>query len=340
MCTVRAVYASHFNHSQILQWWAIASPLRCKHAGVGVVLPLVLGGESMPLAMSPAVLAAMVLAAAVAGQVYRVLWRRLHDPARVPKGFGALLPLFLLAGAWAVGVPDRLLLVFVIIALGTPFYWWDDVEHVSRRVRLFLQFAAGVGVALALLIPALPGHTALVALDLNSATMNLLVFGLVLVFGPALFAIPAVIVLAFVIPFAIWNAKPERLYFGDAGCFVIACLVTAMIAQGVATLDYPALVILAPVVWACFDAVWVFAIRVRGKEDLLSRNYHHLYQKMQIKYGGRIYLIPQLVNVAAVLAAVKLLFLIGTDAPFAYGLPALLLPPAIYLACRRMFVDG
>jgi UDP-N-acetylmuramyl pentapeptide phosphotransferase/UDP-N-acetylglucosamine-1-phosphate transferase len=294
----------------------------------------------MPLAMSPAVLAAMVLAAAVAGQVYRVLWRRLHDPARVPKGFGALLPLFLLAGAWAVGVPDRLLLVFVIIALGTPFYWWDDVEHVSRRVRLFLQFAAGVGVALALLIPALPGHTALVALDLNSATMNLLVFGLVLVFGPALFAIPAVIVLAFVIPFAIWNAKPERLYFGDAGCFVIACLVTAMIAQGVATLDYPALVILAPVVWACFDAVWVFAIRVRGKEDLLSRNYHHLYQKMQIKYGGRIYLIPQLVNVAAVLAAVKLLFLIGTDAPFAYGLPALLLPPAIYLACRRMFVDG
>jgi UDP-N-acetylmuramyl pentapeptide phosphotransferase/UDP-N-acetylglucosamine-1-phosphate transferase len=259
-------------------------------------------------------------------------------------------------------MPDRLLWAFLLIAAFAPIYWWDDVDHVSRRIRLVLQSAAGMGVALALLIPALPGQTALVALggllgaianvvltnqinffdgaDLNSATMNVLVFGLVLFFGPALFAIPAAIVLAFVVPFAIWNARPERLYFGDAGCFAIACLVTAMIAQGVATLDYRALVVLAPVVWACFDAVWVFVIRVRAKEDLLSRNYHHLYQKMQIKYGGRLYLIPQLVNVAIVLSGVKLLLLIGTDAPFAYGVPALLLPPVIYFACRRTLVDG
>jgi UDP-N-acetylmuramyl pentapeptide phosphotransferase/UDP-N-acetylglucosamine-1-phosphate transferase len=312
--------------------------------------------------MTPPILIALALAAFAGAPVYRVAWTRFFALKSTPKGYGALLPVFLLAGGALLHMPPRLLLVCGVAAIGTPIYWWDDVGHVSFRVRILIQLASGFAIGAVLLAPLLEGHRVILILcalaaaainavltnainffdgaDLNSAAMNILLAVLVLAYGPSAFGPAMQIVLAFVVSFALWNAKPERIYFGDSGCFVIACLVTAMTVQGAATLDLAAIVALAPVVWAVFDAFYVFILRLRNREDLLSRNYHHLYQKMQAKYGGWYYLIPQVANVALVLACARLLNALGAPDLVAAPLAALAVPPLFYLACRWTLVDG
>ena len=304
--------------------------------------------------------AGLVVLSFAAGYFYRRVWAVRPGHSTTPKGYGAILSWFLLGGGAALGDSPDLLAMYAVIALGGAIYWFDDYRGIGFRLRFALQFVVGAAIGVVLLRAPLGGQplwlaagvvaTALVNVvltnainffdgaDLNSATMTVLLAALVLILGPAPFTNAAIVIVAFVAPFMIWNSVPERLWFGDSGCFVVACLATAIAVESALAGRQMDLLPLVPVAWAVFDAFFVFLIRIRNREDLLSRNYHHLYQKMQARFGGWLYLLPQFANVGLVAGVAWLLASAGWPEPWPTTAAALISTPLLYLGCRAAFV--
>jgi UDP-N-acetylmuramyl pentapeptide phosphotransferase/UDP-N-acetylglucosamine-1-phosphate transferase len=310
----------------------------------------------MPIFFAPGFCLLLVLA----GFAYRRLWLRRPGATTTPKGFGALLPFFLLATGWLFDDPAALMGVYAVTCIGTAIYWWDDIfGDLSRRIRLGLQFFGGCAVGALMLHVPLGWSASLIAAcigagvvnvilvnainffdgaDLNSSTMTLLVAVLLIAFSFTPFVTAALMIAAFILAFMAWNHVPNRLWFGDSGCYAVACLSTAIFVYMLAQGENANLLPLVPVAWAVFDAFVVFIIRVSAREDLLSRNFHHLYQKMQQRFGGWYYLLPQFANVAAVWGTALVLARLGLPAPWPTTAAAIVATPLLYLGCRRLFV--
>jgi UDP-N-acetylmuramyl pentapeptide phosphotransferase/UDP-N-acetylglucosamine-1-phosphate transferase len=303
-----------------------------------------------------AILAALSL---FGGLIYRHLWIRFKGIEQTPTGYGGLLAIFLLCGAIYLRVPVDLVRCYAFVALAAVIYWCDDVLGLSRRHRVVIQFGSGFAVCWLVLagsrlgVPALIGCGLAAGLlnvlltnavnfsdgaDLNVAALIVLTVATILLIGPdAAFMRPsAIIILAFVLPFALLNCRPRTIYFGDAGCFVFASFLTIMTVcyfrNGGDTAAFAAIPLALPVYDACYVVVW----RVRNKEDILSRNYLHLYQKLQIKYRNFGYLLPQPLNILLVAAVALMLQSLGLQALFAVTLAMLLATPVFHTLYRRL----
>ena len=295
------------------------------------------------------------------GLVYRRLWIRFKGMEQTPAGYGGLLAIFLLAGAIYLKSPADLIWSYALVAIAAAVYWCDDVLGLSRRHRVVIQFASGCAVCYLLLagtrlgLPALTGYCLAAGLlnvvltqavnfsdgaDLNVAGVMLLTAATILLIGPdaAFTRGSAIIILAFVLPFALLNSRPRTIYFGDAGCFVFASFLTTMTVyyfrNGVGSAAFAAIPLALPV----YDAVYVVLWRIRNKEDILSRNWLHLYQMLQIKYRNFSYLVPQPLNIVLVVAAALFLQRLGLPALFAVTVAMLLVTPLFYAIYRKLFL--
>jgi UDP-N-acetylmuramyl pentapeptide phosphotransferase/UDP-N-acetylglucosamine-1-phosphate transferase len=305
-----------------------------------------------------ALLAALSL---VGGLIYRRLWIGFRGSEQTPTGYGGLLAIFLLGGSVCLGAPSDLVWSYALITVAAVIYWCDDVLGLSRKYRVVIQFASGFAVCWLLLAGAGLGAPALIGCslaagfvnvvltnavnfsdgaDLNVATVMVLTVAVILSIGPdAAFMRPsAIIILAFVLPFALLNSRPRMIYFGDAGCFVFASFLTVMTVcyfrNGADAAAFAAIPLALPVYDACYVVVW----RIRHKEDILSRNYLHLYQKLQIKYRNFGYLLPQPLNIAVVVAVALILQALGLRALLAVTLAMLLATPVFYALYRRLML--
>ena len=305
-----------------------------------------------------AIVAALSL---LGGLIYRRVWTSFKGLEQTPTGYGALLAIFLLAGAVFAHSEVDLIWSYTLIAVVAVVYWCDDVLGLARRQRVLIQFLSGFAVGYLLLAGAKFGASPLIACclaagllnvvltnvvnfsdgaDLNVAVVMLLTVGAILLIGPdaAFMRQSAIVILAFVLPFALLNYRPKTIYFGDAGCFVFASFLTIMTVcyfrNGADTSAYAAIPLALPV----YDAVYVVVWRIINKEDILSRNYLHLYQKLQIKYRNFSYLLPQLLNVVLVVAAALILQGMGLRALFAVTVSILAATPVFYAIYRRLLL--
>ena len=292
--------------------------------------------------------------------IYRWCWKRLRGPEITPSGFGVFLAPLLMAGSLVFRAPGEVTTAYGVIAAAAAAYWLDDIIELSARLRILISFATGAAICGLLLGGASQGPT-LIALclsagalnvaltsvvnfydgaDLNLASFIALTGVMVLMFAPQQsFMRPGAIVsVAFIAPFAVLNGRPTTIYLGDSGAFAFASLLTLMIiiflweggevpAQAAIPLALPA-----------FDVFFVLAIRIIEKHDLLTRNYLHLYQKLNAKYDGFGYLAPQFVNVVVVLVGALILQSAGLARLPALGLSMALLTPITYLGCRSLFL--
>jgi|GEM_PF-6811978 len=297
----------------------------------------------------------------VAGLIYRWLWIRFRSQEIVPTGFGAILSFALLAAALALGMPGDVTLAYGVIAAASAIYWFDDAIELSPKSRILISFVTGVAVAWLLLAGFFQTAPLLIGLclaagvinvgltnvvnfydgnDLNIATLIGLLAVTTLVFSiPGSFMqVTALVTLAVVIPFAILNSRPRTIYFGDAGCFAVASLLTAMVAIYVrGANDFsPAAVI--PMALPTLDVFFVLGIRIVEKHDLLTRNYLHLYQKLNQRYRGFGYLAPQPLNVALVLGLYLAMRAMGGGAFVSTLLAAAVVTPIVYFGARRLFL--
>jgi len=102
--------------------------------------------------------------------------------------------------------------------------------------------------------------------------------------------------LAFFIGFAIFNFRPKTLFLGDSGALSIATIISLYFYYSFFNNQYSNLLFLSPLLFIVLDCAYVLIIRIYKKENLLSRNYLHIYQKYEIKFKNKTYLLPYLTN--------------------------------------------
>lgn len=310
-------------------------------------------------------LAGAVAALSALGTVaYRRLWLRSKAATLTPSGFGVLFAPAVFGAAAALHAPVDLILACGLITIVTAVYWIDDASGLPIAFRLLLQAVTGALLAALLLGPMLGFASPLLwaaclgaclfnvvitnvvnfhdGADLNTATCILLVLLLVLFAGTntAFLLQAAVIAIAFVVPFAVANSLPKHLYIGDAGCFAFSSLVTLGMLVAIRNGDAAAAFAFIPLVLPVFDVFYVIAMRITLKEDIFTRNFHHLYQQIQFRYRGFSYLLPQLGAAAAACALAALLQYLGVPTVSAVIVAAAAIVPAGYLFCRRVFTPG
>jgi UDP-N-acetylmuramyl pentapeptide phosphotransferase/UDP-N-acetylglucosamine-1-phosphate transferase len=306
-------------------------------------------------------IATLAVLSLLGGLIYRRLWIRFKGEELTPTGFGGLLALFLFGGAVYLQAQADLIWSYALVAIAAVIYWCDDVLGLSRRHRVVIQFVSGFAVCYLLLAGTMLGLPGLIGCclsagvlnvvltnavnfsdgaDLNVAAVMLLTVATILLIGPdAAFMQPsAIIILAFVLPFAILNCRPRTIYFGDAGCFVFASFLTIMTVcyfrNGAGTAAFAAIPLALPV----YDAIYVVLWRIRHKEDLLSRNWLHLYQKLQIKFRNFSYLVPQPLNIGLVVMAALILQSLGLPTLFAVTIAMLSVTPVFHAVYRKLFL--
>ncbi|MGE5563267.1 MAG: hypothetical protein ACM3ZV_08140 [Bacillota bacterium] len=304
----------------------------------------------------------VVVATALAGIAYRWVWRRTHAGDRVPTGFGVLLAPAVLGAALVSRSPPQYAVALAIIFAAAALYWLDDVKELSARTRMMISLVSGTGIgavyfaagssALLWAAGALAAGLACVVAtnivnfydgaDLNLATFIGLTAALILAFGaghrewePA-----ALSMLAFVLPFAVMNSRPNTIYLGDSGSFAFAGLLVAMAAAFLADIGSVPPEAALPAALPTLDVFFVFTIRVRERHDLLSRNYLHLYQRLDRTYDGFGYLAPQFVNVALCLAVSALLQAAGLGRILSTIVAMIAATIPFYFLCRSIFLAG
>jgi UDP-N-acetylmuramyl pentapeptide phosphotransferase/UDP-N-acetylglucosamine-1-phosphate transferase len=177
--------------------------------------------------------------------------------------------------------------------------------------------------------------------DLNLATFIVLTACFVLVFLPARseWWPIAVACLAFIIPFAVMNMRPKTIYLGDSGSFVFAGLLTVMAASFFKDFRSIPAQAAIPLALPAFDVFFVLLIRIREKHDLLTRNYLHLYQRLNRRYAGFGYLLPQILNALLCLFFATAFQAVGFERGVSIILAMTTVTIPFYFVCRWFFLD-
>jgi UDP-N-acetylmuramyl pentapeptide phosphotransferase/UDP-N-acetylglucosamine-1-phosphate transferase len=305
----------------------------------------------------------VVLLTFIAGLAYRHIWLGIRSDGVTPTGFGAFLSPVLLGAALISHATTEFLLVLFVIMGVTALFWLDDAIHLSARLRILASFLAGVSIAviylfgsdlsLQIFLPSLfAAGLVSVALtnmvnfydgaDLNLATYIALTAAMILIFDAnhSDLAPVAIATLCFILPFAVMNSRPRRIYLGDSGSFAFAGLLTVMMVvffhNGVGLAPEAAIPSALPIL----DVTYVFMVRIIEKHDMLTRNYLHLYQRLNRRHKGFGYLLPQFINVALSLCTIALLETWGVEriAAVIVAMVAVTLP--FYFVCRWLFLAG
>jgi UDP-N-acetylmuramyl pentapeptide phosphotransferase/UDP-N-acetylglucosamine-1-phosphate transferase len=297
----------------------------------------------------------------LAGLLYIRVWRA-RSGNRTPTGFGALLAPIVLGAAIVAGAATVKLLALGVLSFGTALYWIDDAIELPAKIRMAIALVLGTAMGALFIVDAgtpslaswigiclLAGLTCVVltnlvnfydGADLNLALYAAMTCSLVLLYEPADrgWAAVASAALAFLLPFAILNSRPSTIYLGDGGSFAFAGLLTAL---GTSFVLAPASVppeAAIPSALPALDVAYVLLVRIAAGHDLLTRNWLHLYQQLNLRFRGFGYLLPQIANVALCLAVSAALQDLGLTRLAAVIVSGALVTVPLYFACRAKFV--
>jgi UDP-N-acetylmuramyl pentapeptide phosphotransferase/UDP-N-acetylglucosamine-1-phosphate transferase len=298
------------------------------------------------------------------GKVYIFLWNRTKLLTTTPSGFGMLLPLFVLIFMAVIPEASSVSLVSILIVfISGLIYWMDDLIHLPPWTRILIAFSSGALLFLTASPETLFTPFELVVLtiacgifsigltnvanfydgnDLNLATMIFLA-GIILLFFPdtsnSEFDNIGAVMVGFSIGFGWINRIPFSLYLGDSGAFVLALLFTLFLINYGLDLSYIPAELMLVFALPVFDVFYVLLIRLYYKHDLLSRNYLHLYQRIKIGFGGFAHLMPQFINVGALLFLADWIESTSISRFWALLFSSLAFTPVFYLSCRILLVE-
>jgi UDP-N-acetylmuramyl pentapeptide phosphotransferase/UDP-N-acetylglucosamine-1-phosphate transferase len=269
----------------------------------------------------------VLLVTSFSAYIYKYLWLKVFNKKNVPTGFGIIFIYILLFYSYFIIGVNYFTIIFFIIALFSSIYWIDDIFYLSSIFRFILQFFTGLLLALVTLYLNdinFGGYNFLIiiffgisniffsniinfydGLDLNVTTL-ILIFCFVLVQFMNLQAeyhLIGLIISSFMIGFALFNFMPNNIFFGDAGCFAFASFINLILIQSLINLDIQSVIFLfIPLALPIVDVGYVILLRLKLKESLLTRNYHHLYHIIELKYRNKLYLVPQVINLLLLLS--------------------------------------
>jgi len=231
------------------------------------------------------------------------IWRKFS--LSTPSGAGIYLGLIYFMHSSFFGL--NFIALNYILPLSIIFFL-DDIIEVSPGIRILAIIFAVIGVSLnSDHITFVIGFFILVmsitlvnivnfydGRDLNFATLFFLnIFGWLFLSDNENVIKLGIISLLFLIPFAILNSKPNRIYIGDTGAFVLSMTLVSVIVIDISSEELN-LFYLFPFILPTIDVFYVLAYRFFKGENLLSRNFYHLYQKDHFGRFRFFYIVPQI----------------------------------------------
>ncbi len=258
--------------------------------------------------------------------LYKIVWSNVFYIQKTPTGFGIFLILTLLLYTLILdGIQDNFYFLSLISAFSLV-YWLDDYLHLTSIFRFLIQFVSGFLLAyLCLFLGELNfgiykypiciffGLSSIFfsniinfydGLDLNISTLILL-FSFILIFFINVKEINflyGIIIASFILGFSIFNIIPNNIFFGDSGCFAFGSFINLILIQSFIEQDLTSFIFLfVPIALPIIDVLYVIFLRIQLKEALLTRNYHHLYHRVENRFKNKMYLIPQFLNIILLL---------------------------------------
>ena len=236
--------------------------------------------------------------------LYLKIWKKFSK--LTPNGVGVL---FIIPLTYFTLKFDLNFFFIISLILFTLIYFLDDVSNLNFYWRLLIQIATSAVIYFSfftkfnfiefalilffffILINTLNFHD---GADLNISTLLFLIFFVIFYFTRNLIIKNITeLILLYLLIFKIFNQKKNNLYFGDVGCFISSVLIFLFVINDIKN----SLMIKAILSVILFPVIEVFLItfyRIYKKENLLSRNYYYLYQKIARKTKWKMYLIPNI----------------------------------------------
>ena len=251
---------------------------------------------------------------------YIKTWKRFVSIKKIPTGYGFLISIKLIILSYFFNIPAFSLSIYLTLLILSFIYWFDDLNSLSSLVRILIQFFSGVlicvilikneGISLNFYLFILIIISGLInifltnvinfydGLDLNVSTLIIIISLTILYkidFNPE-YAFNWLIISGFVLGFVFYNIRPNNIFFGDSGCYIISFILNLLIIDAILKYNIDIIYLIIPLFLPIFDVLYVLIKRVKRKEYLLSRNYYHLYHVVNLKFNNKIYLLPQIFN--------------------------------------------
>lgn len=234
-----------------------------------------------------------------------------NSDLKIISGLGFLaLPFLLISGQLLqLEIPLKFL---TIILIPSFIYLIDDLITIDFKLRIFLQLISGLIIYLIhfnlenftsdyylLLICMLSSLVLINSLNFNDGSNGNIAFIILqfliwfwLIDNSNIYNDLIILLTIFIILFLILNLL-NIAYFGDSGCFLFSIIFLYMIFDKKINNIY---IFILPLTFYLIDVFYVLALRVKRKENLLSRNHHHLYQILNDKFNYAVALLPGLFN--------------------------------------------
>jgi UDP-N-acetylmuramyl pentapeptide phosphotransferase/UDP-N-acetylglucosamine-1-phosphate transferase len=235
---------------------------------------------------------------------YIKIWKKFSD--KVPSGVGVLLaiPCF-----FYYFEQNLYFINTVLILTFSLLYYLDDLKGIHFLSRVFLQifasliiyFSYTLEINFIIIFLNLILFVILVNVlnfqdgeDLNISILLIPIFILFYLYSESeIVKNVSKIIVLFLIAFSLFNSKKNTLYFGDSGCFFVSIIIFLFAYNEINNLILIKLLI-AVLAFPATDVFYVILYRIFKKENLLSRNYLHIYQILAQKVNLKIYLVPNI----------------------------------------------
>lgn len=235
--------------------------------------------------------------------LYVKIWNKFIR--KVPTGIGILLtiPLFFYFEQNLDYIISILIISFTFI------YFLDDLVEINFLWRIILQISASLIIYFHFIT-----ETNLIFILINTfiflVLVNTLNFQdgedlnisilLIIIFSNFYFNTDnkftqntSEFILLFLITFSFFNLKKKFLYFGDSSCYFISIIIF-LFAYSELKNEILIKSLISIVIFPIIDVIWVVIYRIYKKENLLSRNYLHLYQIIAKKTNLKLYILPNI----------------------------------------------
>ena len=272
---------------------------------------------------------------------YILAWNRFISKKRIATGYGFIVTIFLILIDIYFENNFVNFKFYSILLLFSFVYWFDDLKKLSSSFRLILQFFSGAIIAFIaiknndlvfnyshIIIIITSGLISIFLTNVinfyDGSDLNVSVL-IIIIALTCLFLINLsqyykfiwTVVLGFILGFIFFNIKPNKVFFGDSGCFVISFLLNLMIIESILVFNYEIVYLLIPLSLPIVDVFYVILKKFKLKESLMIRNYYHLYHVVEKKSKSMLYLIPQIFN-SIMIYILSLMFFINHNYDLAY----------------------
>tara|TARA_Y100001968_G_scaffold233837_1_gene216857 strand:- start:1182 stop:2201 length:1020 start_codon:yes stop_codon:yes gene_type:complete len=301
-------------------------------------------------------------------RIYKYSFTKFFKPKLVPTGFGLFIPVFLLLGLFLFNEkfifrPE--IISSSIVMIFSSIYYIDDLFYLAAWKRISLCVFTAISIVLAfnyydsfsiynISLFLIVFLTVLIEIFLanvlnfyDGADLNLafILFsvGIILSNGDLssnyFISTISLILIGFSIGFSFLNIYPKSIYLGDTGSFALSSLIVLILMIYLfqySLIPYKLLIYLS---FPACDVLYVLLIRLWFKHDLLSRNYLHLYQRIQIEKKNFLYLLPPGINYILAITLFNFLNKIMVNSFISTLLISFVFTPISYLSIRYLMVE-